>query len=49
MGHGVLVGAAKLGTEVPIDIGTLLLAGIRINQAFSDSADGSTLKPVLVY
>ena len=89
MGHGVLVGAAKLGTEAPIDIGTLLLAGIRINlviegdavpkesiprlirlhaeglfpfdrlvkkysfddvnQAFADSADGSTLKPVLVY
>ena len=89
MGHGVLVGAAKLGTEAPIDIGTLLLAGIRINlviegdavpkesiprlirlhaeglfpfdrlvkkysfddvnQAFADSADGSTLKPVLVH
>lgn len=88
-GHGALVGAAKLGTEAPIDIGTLLLAGLRIslviegdavpkefiprlirlhaqglfpfdrlirkypfgeiNQAFADSADGSTLKPVLVY
>lgn len=89
MGHGALVGAAKLGTEAPIDIGTLLLAGINIslviegnavpkefiprliklhaegkfpfekliktypfediNQAFADSADGSTLKPVLTY
>lgn len=89
MGHGVLVGAAKLGTEASVDIGTLLLAGIRINlviegdavprefiprlirlhneglfpfdklikkysfneinQAFTDSADGSTLKPVLIY
>lgn len=89
MGHGALVGAAKLGTEASIDIGTLLLAGIRINlviegdavpkdfiprlirlhaqglfpfdkliktypfdevnQAFADSADGSTLKPVLIY
>lgn len=88
-GHGALVGAAKLGTEAPIDIGTLLLNGItvslviegnavpkefipklinlhnrglfpfdklikkypfeEINQAFADSADGSTLKPVVVF
>lgn len=88
-GHGALVGAAKLGTEAKIDIGTQLLAGINIhlviegdavpkefiprlvnlykqglfpfdklvktykfediNQAFADSADGSTLKPVVVY
>lgn len=89
MGHGALVGAAKLGTEAPVDIGTLLLSGIHIslviegdavpkeliprlislhadgrfpfdrliktysfddiNQAFADSADGSTLKPVLTF
>ncbi|EMR00484.1 NAD(P)-dependent alcohol dehydrogenase [Paeniglutamicibacter gangotriensis] len=88
-GHGALVGAAKLGTEAPFDIGTLLLTGIKIsmviegdavpkefiprlislhargmfpfdklikkykfediNQAFVDSADGSTLKPVIVF
>ena len=88
-GHGALVGAAKLGTEAPFDIGTLLLTGIKvsmviegdavpkefiprlislhgqglfpfdklikkysfadINQAFADSADGSTLKPVIVF
>ena len=88
-GHGALVGAAKLGTEAPFDIGTLLLSGIKvsmvvegdavpkqliprlinlytqglfpfdklikkysfedINQAFADSADGSTLKPVIVF
>lgn len=89
LGHGVLVGAARLGTEAPIDIGTLLLTGIRlsmviegnavprefiprlirlhregkfpfdrlikkyrfedVNLAFADSANGSTLKPVLEY
>ncbi len=89
MGHGALVGAAKLGTEAPVEIGTLLLNGIHvslviegdsvpkelipqlinlhaegrfwfdrlintyafddINQAFADSADGSTLKPVLTF
>ncbi|GAB2895694.1 NAD(P)-dependent alcohol dehydrogenase [Neomicrococcus lactis] len=88
-GHGALVGAAKLGTEAPFDIGTLLLSGIKvsmviegdavpkefiprlislhqqglfpfdklvkkysfedINQAFADSADGSTLKPIVVF
>lgn len=88
-GHGALVGAAKLGTEAPIDIGTLLLNGIQvslviegdtvpkefiprlinlyaegkfpfdkliktysfedINQAFADSADGLTLKPVITF
>ncbi|WP_026821130.1 NAD(P)-dependent alcohol dehydrogenase [Arthrobacter castelli] len=88
-GHGALVGAAKLGTEAPFDIGTLLLNGIHvslviegdavpkefiprlinlhaqgkfpfdklikkysyedINQAFADSADGSTIKPVIVF
>lgn len=88
-GHGALVGAAKLGTEAKIDIGTQLLAGINvhlviegdavpkefiprlinlykqglfpfdklvksykfedINRAFADSADGSTLKPVVVF
>jgi aryl-alcohol dehydrogenase len=89
MGHGALVGAAKLGTEAPVEIGTLLLNGIdislviegdavpkeliprlismhaegifpfdrliktyafdNINHAFADSADGSTLKPVLLF
>ncbi|MGM7669714.1 NAD(P)-dependent alcohol dehydrogenase [Microbacterium sp. A93] len=88
-GHGALVGAAKLGTEAPFDIGTLLLSGIKvsmvvegdaipqefiprlislhangkfpfdrltktypfedINQAFADSANGTTLKPIVVY
>ncbi|WP_413544283.1 NAD(P)-dependent alcohol dehydrogenase [Citricoccus nitrophenolicus] len=88
-GHGVLVGAAKLGTEAPFDIGTLLLSGIKIsmvvegdavpqefiprlinlhadgkfpfdrltktypfediNQAFADSSNGTTLKPIVVY
>ncbi|MEU3330562.1 NAD(P)-dependent alcohol dehydrogenase [Glutamicibacter creatinolyticus] len=88
-GHGALVGAAKLGTEAKVDIGTQLLAGINlhlviegdavpkefiprlvslhqqglfpfdklikkydfadINQAFADSANGSTLKPVITF
>ncbi|HEX7380699.1 MAG TPA: NAD(P)-dependent alcohol dehydrogenase [Nevskiaceae bacterium] len=30
MGHGAVVGAAKLGTDAPLDIGTLLPTGIRI-------------------
>lgn len=30
-GHGALVGAAKLGTEAPFDIGTLLTSGINIS------------------
>lgn len=89
LGHGVLVGAAKLGDEAKIDIGTRLTSGISIslvcegdavpkefiprlialyedgrfpidkltktyalddiNTAFGDSADGSTLKPIIVY
>lgn len=88
-GHGVLVGAAKLGTEAPFDIGTLLTSGItvsmviegdavprefipklislykrglfpfdklvkhydfsEINQAFVDSENGTTIKPILRY
>lgn len=88
-GHGVLVGAAKLGTEAAFDIGTLLTSGINIsmvvegdavprefiprlidlyqagdfpfdrltktysfddiNQAFVDSAEGRTLKPIVVF
>ena len=88
-GHGALVGAAKLGTEAPFDISTLLLSGIKIsmvvegdavpqefiprlialhaagtfpfdkltksyafediNQAFADSANGTTLKPIIVF
>lgn len=88
-GHGVLVGAAKLGTEAAFDIGTLLLSGITIsmviegdavpkefiprlinlhqqgafpfdkltktyafddiNTAFEDSANGSTLKPIITF
>lgn len=87
LGHGVLVGAAKLGTEATIDIGTRLTSGMSIsmvcegdavpkdfiprlvslheqgrfpferlvktyefddiNEAFADSADGSTLKPII--
>lgn len=89
LGHGVLVGAAKLGDGATIDIGTRLTSGISIslvcegdsvpkefiprlislyengrfpfdkltktyalddiNTAFADSADGSTLKPIIVY
>lgn len=30
-GHGALVGAAKLGTDAPFDIGTLLTSGISIS------------------
>jgi aryl-alcohol dehydrogenase len=31
LGHGALVGAAKLGTESPVDIGTSLLSGAKIS------------------
>lgn len=88
-GHGVVVGAAALGTNANFDIGSLLPRGItvsmvvegdsvpsrfipelvdlharglfpfdrlvtaypfdEINQAFEDSASGSTLKPVVVF
>lgn len=89
LGHGVLVGAARLGDSATIDIGTRLTSGISIslvcegdavpkefiprlialyedgkfpfdmltktyalediNTAFADSADGSALKPIIVY
>jgi aryl-alcohol dehydrogenase len=89
LGHGVLVGASKVGTQASIDVGTRLASGIRvslviegdavpqefiprlialhkagvfpfekltrtypleeINRAFADSAEGTTLKPIVVY
>jgi len=37
-GHGALVGAAKLGTEAPFDIGTLLVSGITISLVIEGDA-----------
>lgn len=37
-GHGALVGAAKLGTEAPFDIGTLLVSGITVSMVVEGDA-----------
>ncbi|MBC9926267.1 MULTISPECIES: NAD(P)-dependent alcohol dehydrogenase [unclassified Leucobacter] len=47
-GHGVLVGAAKLGTEAPFDIGTLLTSGITISMVVEGDAVPREFIPKLI-
>lgn len=47
-GHGVLVGAAKLGTEAPFDIGTLLTSGISISMVVEGDAVPREFIPKLI-
>lgn len=47
-GHGALVGAAKLGTEAPFDIGTLLVSGITITMVIEGDAVPKELIPRLI-
>lgn len=47
-GHGALVGAAKLGTESPFDIGTLLLSGIKVSMVIEGDAVPREFIPKLI-
>ncbi|WP_017792066.1 NAD(P)-dependent alcohol dehydrogenase [Leucobacter salsicius] len=47
-GHGALVGAAKLGTEAPFDIGTLLLSGIKVSMVIEGDAVPREFIPKLI-
>lgn len=47
-GHGALVGAAKLGTEAPFDIGTLLTSGITITMVIEGDAVPREFIPKLI-
>ncbi|GAA1162448.1 NAD(P)-dependent alcohol dehydrogenase [Nesterenkonia sandarakina] len=47
-GHGALVGAAKLGTEAPFDIGTLLVSGITISMVIEGDAVPKEFIPRLI-
>lgn len=47
-GHGALVGAAKLGTEAPFDIGTLLVSGITVSMVVEGDAVPREFIPKLI-
>lgn len=47
-GHGVLVGAAKLGTEAPFEIGSLLQSGITISLVIEGDAVPREFIPKLI-
>lgn len=47
-GHGALVGAAKPGTEAPVDIGSLLLIGITISMVIEGDAVPRKFIPQLI-
>lgn len=47
-GHGALVGAAKLGTEAPFDIGTLLTSGINVSMVVEGDALPREFIPKLI-
>lgn len=47
-GHGVLVGASKLGTEAPFDIGTLLTSGINISMVVEGDSVPREFIPKLI-
>lgn len=47
-GHGALVGAAKLGTEAPFDIGTLLTSGINVSMVVEGDAVPREFIPKLI-
>lgn len=48
LGHGALVGAAKLGTEAPFDIGTLLTSGIKISMVVEGDSVPREFIPKLI-
>lgn len=47
-GHGVLVGAAKLGTQAPIDIGSLLMTGLSLSMVIEGDAVPREFIPRLI-
>ena len=47
-GHGALVGAAKLGTEAPFDIGTLLTSGITVSMVVEGDSVPRAFIPRLI-
>jgi aryl-alcohol dehydrogenase len=48
LGHGALVGAAEPGTESPIDIGSLLLSGLKITMVIEGDSAPQTFIPQLI-
>ncbi|TFD21490.1 hypothetical protein E3T31_11870 [Cryobacterium sp. TMS1-13-1] len=48
LGHGALVAAAAPGTESPIDIGRLLLTGLKINMVIEGDSVPQTFIPQLI-
>ncbi|WP_104195473.1 NAD(P)-dependent alcohol dehydrogenase [Cryobacterium sp. M15] len=48
LGHGALVGAAAPGTESPIDIGSLLLTGLKISMVIEGDSVPQTFIPQLI-
>jgi aryl-alcohol dehydrogenase len=48
LGHGALVGAAAPGTEAPIDIGSLLLSGLKISMVIEGDSVPQTFIPQLI-
>ncbi|TFB69029.1 NAD(P)-dependent alcohol dehydrogenase [Cryobacterium sp. Hz9] len=48
LGHGALVGAAAPGTEAPIDIGSLLLTGLKISMVIEGDSVPQTFIPQLI-
>jgi aryl-alcohol dehydrogenase len=48
LGHGALVGAAAPGTESPIDIGSLLLSGLKISMVIEGDSVPQTFIPQLI-
>lgn len=47
-GHGALVGAARMGTEAPIDIGTLLVRGVSMSTVVEGDAVPKEFIPRLI-
>lgn len=48
LGHGALVGATKLGTEAPFEIGTLMLKGIKVSMVIEGDAVPRLFIPKLI-
>lgn len=48
LGHGALVGAAKLGTQAPFDVGNLLLTGLRLSMVIEGDAVPREFLPRLI-
>lgn len=47
-GHGALVGAAAPGTEASIDIGSILLTGLKLSMVIEGDAVPQTFIPKLI-